>query len=224
MDAERLSICPSILAADFLHLERELARVKNADMIHFDVMDGHFVPNISFGPMIAEQVKATSQVPLDVHLMVSKPEDFIPEFAKLAPLYITVHYETCMHLQRTLSMIRDFGVKPGLSLNPHTPIQVIEHVVPDIELLLIMTVNPGYGGQAFIPQMMEKIRLASRRLEGTSVVIQVDGGISLENTPRVVEAGARAVVAGSAIFGSDDAEAYIETMRAAGLKASTQLI
>lgn len=224
MHVERLSICPSILAADFLHLQSELERVKNADMIHFDVMDGHFVPNISFGPMIARQVKNISPVPLDIHLMVSRPEDFIPVFAEMAPLFITVHYETCMHLQRVLSMIRDLGAKPGLSLNPHTSIECIKHVIPDIELLLIMTVNPGYGGQAFIPQMIEKIRRANEMLRDTSVVIQVDGGISLENTARVVEAGARAIVAGSAIFGADDAEAYIDRMREAGMQSRARLI
>lgn len=208
-----VKVCPSVLAADFSRLGQELERVKTADLIHIDVMDGHYVPNISFGMPIAKAIKRTTNIPLDVHLMITEPEKFIPEFATLMPQYITVHYETCTHLHRTVWQIKELGIKAGISLNPHTPVDSLLHVIDDIDLLLIMSVNPGFGGQSFIPQMFEKIRLAQRLIGHRAIELQVDGGVSVDNVGAVVQAGATMIVAGSAIFQSENAEAYINKLR-----------
>jgi len=208
-----VKVCPSVLAADFSRLGQELERVKTADLIHVDVMDGHYVPNISFGMPIAKAIKRTTNIPLDVHLMITEPEKFIPEFATLMPQYITVHYETCTHLHRTVWQIKELGIKAGISLNPHTPVDSLCHVIDDIDLLLIMSVNPGFGGQSFIPQMFEKIRLAQRLIGQRAIELQVDGGVSVDNVGAVVQAGATMIVAGSAIFQSENPEAYINKLR-----------
>jgi len=209
-------IAPSILSADLARLGEELARVKGADLIHFDVMDGHFVPNISYGMPVAQAVKRASSIPLDVHLMVEEPDRFIPSFAELKPAYITVHYEAVTHLQRTLSYIRELGVGAGVALNPHTPLTGLEYILADLDLVLIMTVNPCYGGQPFIPAMLDKIRACRELCQGYPIKIQVDGGVTSANARELVEAGVDILVAGSAIFKSADPEAYINTMRTQG--------
>ncbi|HPT83659.1 MAG TPA: ribulose-phosphate 3-epimerase [Limnochordia bacterium] len=208
-------ISASILAADFCRLGAELARVSNADLIHFDVMDGHFVPNISFGLPVIEAVSRCTEVPLDVHLMIEQPERYLDAFAAVQPEIITVHYEAVVHLQRTLRRIRELGCKAGVSLNPHTPLEGLRYVLDDLDLILIMTVNPGFGGQQFIPAMLGKIRDCRELISGRPIEIQVDGGVSLENISRLAEAGATNFVAGSAIFQAPDPAAYISQMRSA---------
>lgn len=207
-------IAPSILSADFTKLGVELERVTSADLLHFDVMDGHFVPNISYGIPVAQAVKRATALPLDVHLMVEEPDRFIPSFAALKPAYITVHYEAATHLQRTLTLIREQGVGAGLAFNPHTPLTGLKYILDDIDLILIMTVNPGFGGQGFIPAMLEKVRDCRAVVGDRPIKIQVDGGISAANARQLVEAGADILVAGSAIFASPDPEAYMREMRA----------
>jgi ribulose-phosphate 3-epimerase len=209
-------IAPSILSADFTKLGEELERVKEADLIHFDVMDGHFVPNISYGLPVAEAVKRVTDIPLDVHLMVEQPERFLHSFAELKPAYITVHYEAVTHLQRTLAQIRELGVGAGLALNPHTPLTGLKYILSDLDLILIMTVNPGYGGQRFIPAMLDKIRDCRALTNGYPIKIQVDGGVSTANARQLVDAGVDILVAGSAIFSSPDPGAYMRQMRAEG--------
>lgn len=212
---QKLMICPSILAADFTKLGEEISRIKNADCIHIDVMDGHYVPNLSFGPMVAQAAKRASDLPLDVHLMVTNPDSYLEEFLKLKPKFITVHYEVATHLQRSLTFIRENGCLAGVSLNPHTPINGLEYILDDLDLILIMTVNPGFGGQKFIPAMLEKIRATKELIGDRNIRLQVDGGISLENIKEVTKAGADTIVAGSAVFNASDASAYIEKMREA---------
>lgn len=211
---DKLLICPSILAADFKNLAADLGKVANADYIHVDVMDGHFVPNISFGPMIAKAVQEVVDIPLDVHLMVTNPDECIERFVPLRPGFITVHYEACTHLQRTLARIREAGVRAGVALNPHTPLTGLEYVLDDLDLILVMTVNPGYGGQEFIPSMDHKIRAARRLIGDRPIRLQVDGGISLDNLGYIVECGADTIVAGSAVFQAPDPGDYIDKMRA----------
>ena len=212
---EKVAICPSILAADFTNLAAELHRVKNADYIHIDVMDGHFVPNLSFGPMVAQAVQRVVDIPLDVHLMVTNPDQYLETLIPMQPGFITVHYEACTHLQRTLSAIKGAGIKAGVALNPHTPLAGLEYVMDDLDLILVMTVNPGYGGQVFIPSMDQKIKAARELIGDRPIRLQVDGGISLENIGQVVAAGADTIVAGSAVFQAKDAASYIEQLRAA---------
>lgn len=208
-----IRISPSILAADFGNLRGELDKVKNADLLHIDVMDGHFVPNLSFGLPIINAVKRSSSVPLDIHLMIEQPERYLEAFASTKPKIITVHYEAVRHLQRTLRYIKDLGAKAGVSLNPHTPLDGLKYLLDDLDLILIMTVNPGFGGQKFIPAMVEKIRDCREFIDDYPIELQVDGGINVEMMPMLVAAGATNFVAGSAVFGADDPEAYIEQMR-----------
>ncbi len=179
-------------------------------------MDGHFVPNISYGMPVAQAVRRATDLPLDIHLMVEVPDRFIPSFAELQPAYITVHYEAVTHLQRTLTHIRELGIGAGVALNPHTPLAGLEYILDDLDLILIMTVNPGYGGQSFIPAMMNKIRACRELVQGYPIKIQVDGGVSVNNAKELVEAGVDILVAGSAIFGSADPEAYMQAMRGQG--------
>ena len=207
-------IAPSILSADFLRLGEEVKAVEKvgADWIHVDVMDGHFVPNITIGPLVVEAVKRVTELPLDVHLMIEDPDRYLKDFAKAGSTLMTVQVEACVHLHRTIQAIKALDVKAGVALNPATPLSTIESILEDVDLILIMSVNPGFGGQKFIPQTLQKIRdlKAMIRAKNPNVVIEVDGGINQETIRPVAEAGADVFVAGSAIFGSSD---YGKTIR-----------
>jgi len=210
-------IAPSILSADFTCLGKEVAAVETAgaDWIHIDVMDGRFVPNITYGPIVVEACKRAVSLPLDVHLMIEKPESIIPDFAKAGADYISVHTETCPHLHRTLQQIRELGVKPGVALNPATPLSSIEHVADQLEFVLIMSVNPGFGGQKFIASSIEKIKSLAGLLakKNPSAIIQVDGGVNADTIASVAGAGAGCFVAGSAIFNTSDYQHTIAALR-----------
>ena len=219
MPARPKKFAPSILSADFAHLADEIARVTEAgaDMIHVDVMDGHFVPNFTIGPPIVKAIRKVTQLPLDVHLMMTNPDDFIQDFIKAGSNYITVHVETCPHLHRTIQSIREEGVKAGVTLNPATPLSSVEEILGDVDLLLIMSVNPGFGGQNFIPSVLEKLRRARKMIDerGEKVELEIDGGVKIENVAAMAHAGADIFVAGSAIFNSKDYKDTIQKMRAA---------
>ncbi len=210
-------IAPSILSADFTRLEKELQDVADAgaDWIHVDVMDGHFVPNITMGPMIVQAVNRLTDLPLDVHLMIENPDLYVPEFIKAGADYLSVHVEACPHLHRTLRLIRDLGCRPGVVLNPATPLQAIEWVLEDVDFILLMSVYPGFGGQSFIQSSLEKIKQAKQaiRSRGLATLIQVDGGVNLSNIAAIAEAGADVFVAGSAIFTTDDYKKTIASLR-----------
>lgn len=201
-----VKIAPSILAADFSNLEEEIKQVSKAEYLHLDVMDGHFVPNITIGPLIVEAIRDKTDQLLDVHLMIENPDQYIPSFADSGAELITVHAETCPHLHRTVQNIKNQGIKAGVALNPATSLAALDHILPELDLVLLMTVNPGFGGQKFIEDMLPKINKLRNRVEQNNldIDIQVDGGIKPYNVDRVVEAGANVIVAGSAIFGSDD--------------------
>jgi len=210
-------IAPSILSADFARLGEEVRAVETAgaDYIHIDVMDGHFVPNITIGPMIVKAVRRLTKLPLDVHLMISNPDQFISAFVEAGADMITVHAEAVHHLHRSVQYIRRAGAKPAVSLNPATPLQVIEYVLSDLDMILVMTVNPGFESQEFIPEMVPKIELLRDMIDkrGIKVDIEVDGGINPETIYRVALAGADVFVAGSAIFYSKDYALTIRLMR-----------
>ena len=197
-------IAPSILSSDFAHLADEIAAVEQAgaDLLHVDVMDGHFVPNLTIGPPIVESIRKVTSLPLDCHLMVTNPDDFIDEFAQAGANYITVHVETCPHLHRTIQFIKEKGLKAGVTLNPATSLVTIEAILPDVDLVLIMSVNPGFGGQRFIPGVLDKIRRARSMIDATGLPIwlEVDGGVKVDNAGAIAAAGADILVAGSAIF------------------------
>lgn len=209
----KIKIAPSILSADFGHLAEEIKKVEQAgaDLIHIDVMDGHFVPNITMGPLVVKAVKKLTKLPLDVHLMIENPDKYIAAFAKAGADIITIQVEASTDLARDIKLIKDQGVKPGLVVNPATPIEKVFPFLGQIDMVLIMSVNPGFEGQKFMPEVLDKIRqlkslVVSRQL---SVDIEVDGGINLKTAPQVVKAGANVLVAGSAIFYSQDYQAII---------------
>ncbi|MEZ4488085.1 MAG: ribulose-phosphate 3-epimerase [Cyanobacteriota/Melainabacteria group bacterium] len=214
-------IAPSILSADFTRLGEEIkaAEKGGADWVHVDVMDGHFVPNITIGIPVVESIRKATDLPLDVHLMIEEPDRYVDDFARSGADYITVHAEAATHLQRTLSHIRSLGKKSGVALNPATPPEVLSYVLADIDLVLVMSVNPGFGGQKFIPTAVEKIRrlkemFADAGLPGAK--ISVDGGINSDTAPRVIEAGVDVLVAGSAIYGADCVAEAIKELKNPG--------
>ncbi len=213
----QIYIAPSILSADLLKLEEQVRTVEEngADFIHVDVMDGHFVPNITFGPNIVKALRRITRLPLDVHLMITNPDNYIPNFIEAGANIVTVHAEVCAHLNKTLNTIKSLGAKAGVSINPATPLNSIEEVTGIIDLLLIMSVNPGFGGQKFIPSSINKIERARKLLDeaGSDALLEVDGGISDENAADVVRAGANVLVAGSAIFASNDIAASVRKIR-----------
>jgi len=212
-----VKIAPSILSANFLNLEEEIksAEKAGADMLHIDIMDGHFVPNITIGPFIVESIRKSTSLPLDVHLMIEEPDKYLVDFIKAGADYLTVHYEASIHLHRTIQQIKESGVKAGVSLNPATSILSVEYILPDIDFVLLMSVNPGFGGQEFIPHVMHKITALKKFIKnrGLSTLIEVDGGIKLENAKDVVSAGADILVMGSAFFNSKDYRSTIKKLR-----------
>lgn len=210
-------IAPSILSADFAALAEDVARVEagGADQLHVDVMDGRFVPNLTIGPVVVQAVRKRTRLPLDVHLMIVEPERYLAEFVAAGADMVTVHVEACPHLQRALAQIRELGARAGVALNPSTHPDALEYVLDDVDLVLVMSVNPGFGGQVFIPSALRKVREVRRRLGDRAVDVSVDGGVKVEHVRPLVEHGASVVVAGSAIFGAPDPAAVIARMRAA---------
>lgn len=212
-----IKIAPSILSADFADLGGEIRRVADAgaDLIHVDVMDGHFVPNLTIGPPVVAAIRKTTDLPFDVHLMITNPEAMVTPFIKAGADIVTVHAETAPHLHRLVQSIREQGAKAGVSLNPSTPLSAVEEVLDFVDMVLLMTVNPGFGGQKFIPTMVDKIRRLRRMVESRklAVDIEVDGGIVPDNARQVAAAGANILVAGSAVYGAPDMAAAIRALR-----------
>ncbi len=210
-------IAPSILSADFTRLGEEIRAVEaaGADWIHADVMDGHFVPNTTFGPMVVEAVRSVTRLPIDVHLMITAPERYITDFARAGASLICVHAETCVHLNRSVQLIRDAGARPGVVLNPATPVETLEWILEYLDFVLIMSVNPGFGGQAFVPNSIAKVAALRRMIseKGLTTLIEIDGGVSAKNIAEISAAGADVFVAGSAIFKSPDYRQTIATLR-----------
>ncbi|MBN6185888.1 ribulose-phosphate 3-epimerase [Aneurinibacillus sp. BA2021] len=216
-----VKIAPSILSADFARLGEEIKEVEQggADWIHVDVMDGHFVPNLTIGPLVVKAIRPHTSLPLDVHLMIENADAYIPEFVKSGADIITVHQEACVHLHRTIYHIKDQGAKAAVSLNPATPVSTLEHVLEDIDMVLLMSVNPGFGGQKFIPEVVRKVEqltaMLAERGRTDKVEIQIDGGINAETAPLVTKAGATCLVAGNAVFGQADRARAIENIKKA---------
>jgi ribulose-phosphate 3-epimerase len=214
----KTKIAPSILSADFSKLGEEILDVERggADLIHIDVMDGHFVPNITIGPLVVGAIRPHTQLPLDVHLMIENPDRYIPDFVKQGADLITVHQEACPHLHRTIHLIKELGAKSSVALNPATPIQMLEHILEDVDMILLMTVNPGFGGQRFIPGVLPKIKALRTQLDQRGlhhVEIEVDGGVNRDTAKLVVEAGANVLVAGNAIYNEKDRKAAIAAIK-----------
>lgn len=217
MSQKKPLIAPSLLAANFLELGKaaDLVNQSMADWFHLDVMDGRFVPNISFGLPVIAAIKKKAQKPLDVHLMIEEPEKYAEDFQKAGADILTVHYEACVHLHRNIEQIKSLGMKAGVALNPHTPVTLLSNIIQEIDVVCVMSVNPGFGGQQFIPQTLEKIRkLKALILETYShAMIEVDGGVNLENTSSILHAGADVLVAGSTVFGASDPMAIIAHLK-----------
>ena len=209
-------LAPSILSADFSALGQDVknAEKAGAHLVHVDVMDGHFVPNITIGPLVAKSLVGKTGLPLDVHLMIENPDRYIADFATPQTEYITVHQEACTHLHRTLQAIRDLGVKAGVALNPATPPETLDYVLEDLDMVLVMSVNPGFGGQKFIPSALKKIRRLAeiREARGLNFEIEVDGGVGLKNITEISRAGVDIFVAGSAVFGAPDIESRVQEL------------
>jgi ribulose-phosphate 3-epimerase len=210
-----VKIAPSILAADFVRLAEEIGRVESAgaDLLHVDVMDGHFVPNLTIGPPVISAIAAVTRLPLDVHLMVAQPDQLLPAFIAAGSAYLSVHVEACRHLHRTIQTIKEAGVYASVVLNPATPLYMLDDILPELDMVLLMSVNPGFGGQQFIPATLEKVRALKHRIESRHlrVMIEVDGGVKSDNARHIHEAGADILVAGTAIFGQPD---YAQAIRA----------
>lgn len=213
-----MKLAPSILSADFANLLEDVKKIERggADYIHVDVMDGHFVPNISFGAPVMKCLNGKTSVPYDVHLMIENPDDYIADFVTPQTEYITVHQEACRHLHRTIQNIKSKGIKAGVSINPATPVETLSCILEDVDLVLIMSVNPGFGGQKFIPSAVRKVKeLAEiKRANGYDFVIEIDGGVTLDNAKMLAEAGVEMAVAGSAVFKADDVEETVRKFKA----------
>jgi ribulose-phosphate 3-epimerase len=210
-------IAPSLLAANFLNLQAEadMLNESEADWFHLDVMDGRFVPNISYGLPVIEQIRKSTKKLCDVHLMIEEPGKYAADFAKAGADILTVHYEACPHLHRNIQQIKDLGMVAGVALNPHTPVQLLQDVLANIDLVLIMSVNPGFGGQQFIPHTLQKVKLLRQRIDelGLNVKIEVDGGVGLQNAKALADAGAHILVAGSSVFHAPDPKAVISALK-----------
>ena len=212
-------LAPSLLSADFVRLAEEIARVEaaGADWLHLDIMDGHFVPNLTFGPPVVAAIRKISKLPLDVHLMVSNPAALVEQFAEAGEDYLTVHVETEPHLHRLVNRIRELGVKPAVTLNPATSVDLLDEILSEVDMVLVMSVNPGFGGQKFIPASLDKIRRLRQKLKrlDRQVLIEVDGGVNQATAPQLIEAGVDVLVAGSAVFGSADMKTTIAALKQA---------